>query len=86
MKKENINNRLVYPMGILNDTFTEEEISTLSENYEFNPNDAYFHADLEKGMLESLTEEDVKMYNENVPTDKQLIVHSKVTINVSKVA
>jgi len=86
MKKENISNRFVYPMGILNDTFTEEEISALSKDYEFNPNDAYFHADLEKGMLESLTEEDVKMYNENVPTDKQLIFHSKVTIKVSKVA
>lgn len=84
--KKNINNRFVYPMSLLNGTFTEEEIKAMSEKYEFNPNDKYFHADVEKGMLESLNDEDVEMYNENVPTDKQLIVYSKVTITVSKVA
>ena len=84
--KKNINNRFVYPMSLLNGTFTEDEIKAMSENYEFNPNDKYFHADVEKGMLESLNDEDVEMYNENVPTDKQLIVYSKITITVSKVA
>lgn len=84
--KKNINNRFVYPMSLLNGTFTEEEIKAMSEKYEFNPNDKYFHADVEKGMLESLNDEDVEMYNENVPTDKQLVVYSKVTITVSKVA
>ena len=84
--KKNINNRFVYPMSLLNGTFTEDEIKAMSENYEFNPNDKYFHADAEKGMLESLNDEDVEMYNENVPTDKQLIVYSKITITVSKVA
>lgn len=84
--KKNISNRFVYPMSLLNGTFTEEEIKAMSEKYEFNPNDKYFHADVEKGMLESLNDEDVEMYNENVPTDKQLIVYSKVTITVSKVA
>lgn len=84
--KKNINNRFVYPMSLLNGTFTEEEVKAMSENYEFNPNDKYFHADVEKGMLESLNDEDVEMYNENVPTDKQLIVYSKITITVSKVA
>lgn len=84
--KKNINNRFVYPMSLLNGTFTEEEIKAMSEKYEFNPNDKYFHADVEKGMLESLNDEDVALYNENVPTDKQLIVYSKVTVTVSKVA
>jgi len=84
--KKNINNRFVYPMSLLNGTFTEDEIKAMSEKYEFNPNDKYFHADVEKGMLESLNDEDVEMYNENVTTDKQLIVYSKVTITVSKVA
>lgn len=84
--KKNINNRFVYPMSLLNGTFTEDEIKAMSEKYEFNPNDKYFHADVEKGMLESLNDEDVEMYNENVPTDKQLIVYSKITITVSKVA
>lgn len=84
--KKNINNRFVYPMSLLNGTFTEDEIKAMSEKYEFNPNDKYFHADVEKGMLESLNDEDVALYNENVPTDKQLIVYSKITITVSKVA
>jgi len=73
--KKSINARFAYPMNTIGSYLSESEIKSLSENYEFNPEDAYFHADPEKGMLESLNEEDINFYNANVPTDKKILVY-----------
>lgn len=66
--------RFVYPMSKLSEMLTEEEITKMSENSEFNREDAYFHFDKEENFLESLNEEDIKFYNENVPKNKSLLM------------
>ena len=67
------NSRIVYPMSKLHKMLSEDEIKKFSENYSFDEEDAYFHMDEEEEFLESLSEEDIEFYNENVPTDKILI-------------
>ena len=66
--------RFIYPMSKLSEMLTEEEIAAMSVMYEFNREDKYFHFDKEEGFLESLNEEDIKAFNENVPKNKQLLM------------
>ena len=69
-----MNKRFIYPMSKLSDMLTEEEITAMSEKYEFNREDKYFHFDKEDGFLESLNEEDIKVFNENVPKNQCLLM------------
>jgi len=69
-----MNKRLIYPMSKLSEMLNEDEIAKMSENYEFNREDAYFHFDKEENFLESLNEEDINSYNEKMPKSKQLLM------------
>ena len=69
-----MNKRFIYPMSKLSDMLTEEEIAAMSVMYEFNREDKYFHFDKEEGFLESLNEEDIKAFNENVPKNQCLLM------------
>lgn len=69
-----MNKRFIYPMSKLSEMLTEEEIAEMSKNSEFNREDEYFHFDKNENFLESLNEEDIKFYNENVPKDKVLLM------------
>ena len=72
--KNNMNKRFIYPMSKLSEMLTEEEIARMSVMSEFNHEDAYFHFDKDENFLESLNEEDIKFYNENIPKDKVLLM------------
>ena len=69
-----MNKRLIYPMSKISEMLTEEEIAAMSVMYEFNREDKYFHFDKEEGFLESLNEEDIKAFNENVPKNQCLLM------------
>lgn len=64
---------IIYPMSALREKLTEEQIKKFSKNYEFNESDKYFHFDTEREFLESLNEEDVETYNENVEESQRLV-------------
>jgi hypothetical protein len=70
---EKNNKRIIYPMSKLHKMLSDEEIKKYSERFSFNEEDEFFHMNAEEEFLESLSEEDIKFYNENVPTDKILI-------------
>ena len=70
---ETNNSRLVYPMAKLRSMLTAEEIKKYSERFSFDETDEYFHMNAEEGFLESLSEDDIKFYNDNVPMNKILI-------------
>ena len=61
-------------MSKISEMLTEEEIAAMSVMYEFNREDKYFHFDKEEGFLESLNEEDIKAFNENVPKNQCLLM------------
>ena len=61
-------------MSKLSEMLTEEEIARMSVMSEFNRKDKYFHFDKDENFLESLNEEDIDFYNENVPKDKALLM------------
>lgn len=69
-----MNKRFIYPMSKLSEMLTEEEIARMSVMSEFNRKDKYFHFDKDENFLESLNEEDIDFYNENVPKDKVLLM------------
>ena len=69
-----MNKRFIYPMSKLSEMLTEEEVAEMSKNSEFNSEDEYFHFDKDENFLESLNEEDIQFYNENVPKDKVLLM------------
>ena len=73
MKKENNISRFVYPMNVVNEFFTDEEIEKMSESREFDKNDEFFHFDEDEGWIESLNESDFNAYNGSVPTNKILL-------------
>ena len=68
-----MNKRFYYPMSKLSEMLTEEEIARMSVASEFNREDKYFHFDKDENFLESLNDEDIDFYNENVPKDKVLL-------------
>lgn len=75
MEKKDNNPRFVYPMSSLNKFFTDSEVEGMSKR-EFDKNDEFFHfdEDAEDGAwIESLNDEDISFYNENVPLDKVLL-------------
>lgn len=63
----------IYPMSMLHEKLTEEQIKKFSKNYEFNEGDKYFHFDTERELLESLNDEDVNFYNTNIEESKRLV-------------
>ena len=67
---------MVYEMSMLDKFFTEDEVEKMSERTSFDKEDKYFHFDddAEDGAwIESLNDEDISFYNENVPLDKILL-------------
>ena len=74
MNRKNNNPRFVYPMSKLTSMLSAEEVERFSKNYEFSEDDKYFHFDEDTEFLESLNDEDIACYNENVPTDKILLM------------
>ena len=63
----------IYPMSMLHEKLSEEQIKNFSKNYEFNESDKYFHFDTEREFLESLNDEDVNTYNGYVEESQRLV-------------
>ena len=63
----------IYPMSMLHEKLSEEQIKNFSKNYEFNESDKYFHFDIEREFLESINDEDVNTYNGYVEESQRLI-------------
>ena len=66
--------RLVYPMSKISEMLSEDEIKKMSERYSFDREDEYFHFDKDGNFLESLSEEDINYYNEDMPKNQQLVI------------
>ena len=62
----------IYPMSMLRDKLSEEQVKKFSEKYEFSENDPYFHCSVEDEFLESLTEEDIAFFNEGMSETHKL--------------
>ena len=62
----------IYPMSMLHEKLTEEQIKKFSKNYEFSKKDKYFHCSVEEEFLESLNEEDIAYFNEGMAESQKL--------------
>ena len=69
---------LVYDMSEVNKMFTKEQVEKMSTYTNFNYEDAYFHYNEEDGWIESLNDEDINFYNENVEESEKLVKFQSV--------
>ena len=62
----------IYPMSMLREKLSEEQIAKFSEKYEFNESDKYFHCSVEDEFLESLNEDEIAYFNEGMSESQKL--------------
>ena len=68
--------RIVYPMSMLEELLTPDQVKSYSEPYHFWAEDKYFHFSDQAEFLESLTTEDIALYNDAVPPSRQLQMYT----------
>lgn len=72
-------------MSMLDKFLTPADVERMSEGYDFNPEDPYFHFDHEfdevtgAEMLESCDPSTIEWFNHGMPSDLQMVLYTDLT-------
>lgn len=81
--------QIIYPMSMLHDFLTDEEIKSLGVHYDFDPEDTHFHFEWDynedgTGMLESTNRAQTEWFNDGLPKKHQHIFFEDMTPHQQK--
>ena len=77
MKKSELKANVMYPISMLNNVFTQEEINKYRNSYSVSDSDEYFHYSEEDDILETCNYEDVIRYNEGIEEKDKFIFYKE---------
>lgn len=76
--------QVVFPMSMLHQFLTDEQIARYSECYDFDEASEYFHFSHDNRMLESCNLDTVIWHNNGMPTTDWLVFYEHLPENVQK--
>ena len=68
--------QVMFPMSMLHEILTTDQIALYSKCYYFDESDAFFHFSHDDKFLESCSEFDISWFNSGLPTADQLVYYA----------
>ena len=71
--------QVMFPMSMLHEILTTDQIARYSECYNFDENEPFFHFSHDDKFLESCSEFDVSWFNSGLPASEQLVYYTELS-------